>query len=76
MALIRDFRETIRARAQRDPKFREELLREGVASLSKDDIATAKTILREYIDATLGFTQVADTIQIPSKVWCGCWAKR
>ena len=30
MPLTRDFKETIRARAERDPKFRKELLREGV----------------------------------------------
>jgi DNA-binding phage protein len=67
MALTRDFKETIRARAQRDQKFRRELLREGVASLLEGDIATAKTILRDYINATLGFTKLADATQIPSK---------
>jgi DNA-binding phage protein len=67
MALTRDFKETIRARAQRDPEFRRELLREGVACLLEGDTATAKTILRDYINATLGFTELADATQIPSK---------
>lgn len=67
MALTRDFKETIRARAQRDQKFRRELLREGVASLLEGDIVTAKTILRDYINATLGFTRLADATQIPPK---------
>jgi DNA-binding phage protein len=67
MALTRDFKETIRARVARDPKFRKELLREGVECMLSGDIATAKTILRDYINATVGFTQVAEATRIPSK---------
>ncbi|HTU44387.1 MAG TPA: hypothetical protein VMF91_04965 [Bryobacteraceae bacterium] len=67
MALTRDFKETIRARAERDPKFRKELLREGVECMLGGDIATAKTILRDYINATVGFAEVAEHTRIPSK---------
>jgi DNA-binding phage protein len=67
MALTRDFRETIRARVARDPKFRKELLREGVESIVIGDIATAKTILRDYINATVGFTELAEATHIPPK---------
>src|SRR5437870_12482594 len=67
MALTRDFKETIRARVARDPKFRKELLREGVESMVTGDIATAKTILRDYINATVGFTELAEATHIPSK---------
>ncbi len=67
MALTRDFKETVRARAVRDPKFRRELLREGVTSLLDGDLATAKIILRDYINATVGFAEVADATRIPSK---------
>ncbi|HEX3684115.1 MAG TPA: hypothetical protein VHU83_16400 [Bryobacteraceae bacterium] len=31
------------------------------------DIATAKTILRDYINATVGFTELAEKTHIPSK---------
>ena len=31
------------------------------------DMATAKTILRDYINATVGFTELAAKTQIPSK---------
>jgi DNA-binding phage protein len=31
------------------------------------DVATAKTILRDYINATVGFTQLAEATHIPSK---------
>lgn len=67
MALTRDFKETIRSHAERDPKFRKELLREGVQCMLGGDIATAKTILRDYINATVGFAKVAEHTHIPSK---------
>jgi DNA-binding phage protein len=67
MALTRDFKETILARVERDPKFRKELLREGVECMLGGDIATAKTILRDYINATVGFTELAEATHIPSK---------
>ena len=67
MPLTRDFKETIRARVERDPKFRKELLREGVEAMLAGDVTTAKTILRDYINATLGFTDLAQATHIPSK---------
>jgi DNA-binding phage protein len=65
--LTRDFKETIRDRVQRDPKFRKELLREGVEALIEGDVATAKAILRDYINATVGFTDLAKATHIPPK---------
>jgi DNA-binding phage protein len=67
MALTRDFKETIRARVMRDAKFRRELLREGIESMIAGDIATAKVILRDYINATVGFTNLAEATHIPPK---------
>lgn len=67
MPLTRDFKETIRARAARDPKFRKELLREGIECMLAGDTATAKTILRDYINATVDFTELAEATHIPSK---------
>jgi DNA-binding phage protein len=67
MPLTRDFKETIRARVERDPKFRKELLREGIEAMLSGDVATAKIILRDYINATLGFTDLAEATHIPSK---------
>jgi DNA-binding phage protein len=67
MPLTRDFKETIRARVERDPKFRRELLREGVEAMLVGDVATAKAILRDYINATLGFADLAEATHIPSK---------
>ncbi len=67
MALTRDFKGTIRARVERDPKFGKELLREGIECMLGGDIATAKTILRDYINATVGFAELAEHTHIPSK---------
>ncbi|MGD0268350.1 MAG: transcriptional regulator [Candidatus Sulfotelmatobacter sp.] len=59
MALSRDFKETIQARARRDPAFRKELLREAVESFIAGDVETGKTVLRDYIHATVGFNDLA-----------------
>ena len=67
MPLTRDFKETIRARVERDPKFRRALLREGVEAMLAGDIATAKTVLRDYINATVGFGDLAKATRIPPK---------
>jgi DNA-binding phage protein len=67
MPLTRDFKETIRDRVQRDPKFRKELLREGLEAMLSGEIALAKTILRNYINATVGFTGLAEATHIPPK---------
>lgn len=67
MPLTRDFKETIRARAARDSKFRKELLREGVECMLTGDTVTAKIILRDYINATVGFSELAEATHIPPK---------
>jgi hypothetical protein len=67
MPLTRDFKETIRARVERDPKFRREFLREGLESLLAGDIATAKAMLRDYVNATVGFMELSEVTHIPLK---------
>src|ERR1700674_4152285 len=67
MPLTRDFKETIRARVERDPRFRRALLREGVEAMLAGDVTTAKIILRDYINATVGFSDLAEATHIPSK---------
>lgn len=66
MALTRDFRTTIRERAQRDAKFRQGLLREGLELIYNGDFVTGRTILRNYINATIGFSELARITKIPS----------
>ena len=58
MALTRNFKETIQARIERDPAFREELLKEGVDCLLSGEVETGKAVLRDYINATIGFEEL------------------
>ena len=51
MALARDFKETVKARAERDIAFREALLTEAVELLIAGDIGVGKALLRDYISA-------------------------
>lgn len=51
MALTKDFRETVQARARHDQDFREGLLKEGVECLLSSDVDTGKIVLRDYINA-------------------------
>lgn len=67
MPLTRDFKETIRARAQRDARFRRELLREAAESFLADDVETGKAILRDYINATVGFATLAEATDKSAK---------
>jgi DNA-binding phage protein len=60
MALTRDFKETIKARVQRDQAFRRALLREAVEAMLNGDVETGKSVLRDYINATLGFGELAE----------------
>jgi hypothetical protein len=57
MALTQDFKETIRARVKRNPGFRQALLREGIENFLSGDIETGKIILRDFINAAVGFTK-------------------
>ncbi len=59
MPLTRDFKETVQARIERDPAFRDELLREGVECLLTGDLDSGKAILRDYINATIGFEKLS-----------------
>jgi hypothetical protein len=67
MALTRDFKETIRARVRRDPGFRRALLREGIENFLSGDVETGKIILRDFINATVGFTKLSDVTRRPAK---------
>ncbi len=60
MVLTREFKETIRARVQRDPAFREELLKESLECLLSGDVDTGKALLRDYINATIGFEELGN----------------
>jgi len=55
MPLTRDFKDTIKARAQSDPAFRVALLEEALDAFLDNDLETGKLLLRDYVNATVGF---------------------
>jgi DNA-binding phage protein len=67
MPLTHDFKETIRARAQRDRDFRQALLREAVECIIHGDLPTGKAVLRDYVNATAGFRDLERRTDIPAK---------
>jgi hypothetical protein len=67
MPLTHDFKETIRARAQKDPAFREALLREGIEAFVSGDVDAGKSVIRDYINATIGFEALAKATRTPPK---------
>ena len=62
MALTRNFRDTIKARADRDPEFRAALLRESVELMLSGDVETGRALVRDYINATIGFEELGGLV--------------
>ena len=67
MAPTKEFRDTIQARAQRDPAFRKALLQEGVECLLAGDVDTGKAVLRDYNNATIGYEELSQVFGRSSK---------
>jgi DNA-binding phage protein len=67
MALTRDFRETVQARVRGDQEFRRGLLSDAVESLLAGEAALGRVILRDFINATLGFPALAERTGIHVK---------
>ncbi len=67
MALTRDFKETVVARMKREPKFARSLLDEALTLFLNGEPETAKLMLRDLVNATMGFEALAASINKPSK---------
>lgn len=55
MVMTKKFRTTLLERAHRDAEFRKAMLKEGVDAMLAGDVETGKSILRDYINAAVGF---------------------
>lgn len=62
MPLTRAFKETVQNRARTDENFRASLLSEAVEALIGGDVETGKAVLRDYINATIGFEKLAEEV--------------
>ena len=67
MALTRNFKETVQARARRDPAFRKGLLSNALESYLSGEAALGKELLRDYINATVGFPKLAAATGVHAK---------
>jgi len=67
MATTKSFRELVQQHVKGDKKFAEALLREGVDAMLSGDLDTGKTILRDYIKATVGFEKLGAATGAPPK---------
>jgi DNA-binding phage protein len=67
MAKTRDFKETVAARVQNDPAFAQALLDEAITLFVNGEPESAKLILRDLVNATVGFEALADEIHKPAK---------
>jgi hypothetical protein len=61
--LTRDFKQTVLERIARDPQFGRELLREAIECLLSGDLETGKSLLRDYINGTVGFEALGQVSQ-------------
>lgn len=67
MALTRNFRETVQTDARRSASFRRGLLSDALESLLGGELALGKELLRDYINATVGFPKLAALSGIHAK---------
>ncbi len=67
MTLTRDFKETVVARVERDPEFAKALLDEAATLFLSGEPDAARLILRDLVNATVGFENLAGLTHKPSK---------
>ncbi len=67
MALTREFRQTITARVERDPAFARSLFDEAASLFLNGEAEPARLVLRELVNATVGFEALARATRTPSK---------
>ncbi|MGE4242113.1 DNA-binding protein [Ramlibacter sp.] len=67
MALTRNFKHTVVERVERDPAFAKALLDEAATLFLSGEAETARVILRDLVNATLGFERLAEATEKPSK---------
>jgi len=68
MALTKRFNETVKSRLQQSEGFRRALLREAVGCMVSGDVETGKSVLRKYINGTIGFVQLGADLGRSPKV--------
>lgn len=66
-ALTRSFKETVTARVEREPAFRDALLAEAIDSLIAGEVDVGKAMLRDFIESTIGFEKLSVAVGTSAK---------
>ncbi len=67
MPLTLEFKQTVLKDMEADPGFRDAMLREGIDALLAGEMDLGKEILRDYINATIGFEKLGHKVDLPPK---------
>jgi hypothetical protein len=67
MGTTKDFNETVRADLQHSAEYRRAFLREAVGAVVSGDVETGKSVLRKYINGTVGFVALGEAVGRSSK---------
>ncbi len=67
MSLSRNFKHTIADRVERDPAFARAMLDEAATLFLNGEPEVARAILRDLVNATVGFEALARKTRTPSK---------
>ena len=67
MTLTRDYKQTLLERTERDPDFAKALLDEAATLFLSGEPDIARVILRDLVNATLGFEALATEVHKTSK---------
>jgi hypothetical protein len=67
MGVTKSFRDLVQRRIAAEPAYAEALLREGIDTMLAGDVDTGKSILRDYIKATVGFEKLGEATETPPK---------
>jgi hypothetical protein len=62
MPLTKAFSETVKARLQKSAGFRRAMLREAISCLVAGDLETGKSVLRDYVNGTIGFSSLGEAL--------------
>jgi DNA-binding phage protein len=68
MALTKSFNTTVKSKLQQSEEFRRALLREAVGCMIAGDVETGKSVLRKYINGTVGFVKLGADLGRSPKV--------
>ena len=63
MALTTSFNDTLRKMLQESAGFRRALLKEAVGCMIAGDLETGKSVLRKYINGTIGFIKLGEKLR-------------